>query len=700
MRGDRLPGLVLQHGDSGPPGILGEWLEARGIEHQIHPTWRDPLPGDPGDYGWIATLGSEHTPGAPGAPPWIEEEIEFLSRSLELGVPVLGLCFGGQVLAVAAGGSVEPSVPPEIGWMEIKTSDPGLVPPGPWLHYHYDLLCPPAEAEVVAWSAAGPAAFTLDHSLGLQFHPESTSEIAAEWARQDAGRLAKVGVDPSVLKADGARPRAAALRLFDAWWDLAKGVSGSRMGTLSNVGNPERGQPTRAEEDVDVNPQADPSTSSEAATAREALSPAVGIVRITYPDLHGIQRGKDVPASELEWAAKSGLNFCQAVMGTDLAHTPVVGGEAGYPDMVARPDLSTLRELPWEPGVAACLADLERGGAPEPTDVRGLVRRATEQLAELGLSSKIGPELEFFLLEPDGEGGWRRHVDALSMVYTVGPQVDPQGVVKSLLEGCAALGLGAIASNHEFMNSQYEINLREGAPLDAADRAFRFKTAVKDYAAQRGLLATFMGKPFNDQGGSGTHLHISLERDGSNCSGDEGHPTGLSTEMRQFIGGVLDHAPALMAFLNPTVNAYRRILPDSLAPTHVNWGLDNRTTFVRVPPEGGDACRIELRIGDGAANPHLVIAAALFAGIDGLRRELDPGEPLSGDTYTLPEEEQGSPLPMSLGDALDALEADGTLRDAVGVEIVDTFVTMKRFEVDRHRQHVSEWELTEYMRHL
>ncbi len=449
-----------------------------------------------------------------------------------------------------------------------------------------------------------------------------------------------------------------------------------------------------------MNPQADPSTSSEAATAREGLSPAVGIVRITYPDLHGIQRGKDVPASELEWATKSGLAFCQAVMGTDLAHTPVVGGEEGYPDMTARPDLSTLRELPWEPGVASCLADLERDGKPEPTDVRGLVRRASEQLAELGLSSKIGPELEFFLLEPDGEGGWRRHVDSLSSVYTVGPQVDPQGVVKTLLEGCSALGLGAIASNHEFMNSQYEINLREGDPLDAADRAFRFKAAVKDYAAQRGLLATFMGKPFNDQGGSGTHLHISLERDGSNCSGDDDHATGLSTEMRQFVGGVLDHAPALMAFLNPTINAYRRILPDSLAPTHVNWGIDNRTTFVRVPPEGGDACRIELRIGDGAANPHLVIAASLFAGIDGIRRELDPGEPLSGDTYTLPEEEQGSPLPMSLGDALDALEADGTLRDAVGAEIVDTFVTMKRFEVDRHRQHVSDWDLTEYMRHL
>ncbi len=222
MGRDRLPGLVLQHGPSGPPAILGEWLGERRIEHEVHLTWRDPLPADPGDYGWIATLGSEHTPGAANAPPWVDAEIEFLRRGLEAEVPVLGLCFGGQALAVAAGGSVAPSVPPEIGWMEIETSDPALVPPGPWLHYHYDLLHPPAEAEVIAWSAAGPAAFTLDHSLGLQFHPESTSEIAAEWARQDSERLDRAGVDPAVLKTDGARPRAEALRLFDAWWERGR----------------------------------------------------------------------------------------------------------------------------------------------------------------------------------------------------------------------------------------------------------------------------------------------------------------------------------------------------------------------------------------------------------------------------------------------------------------------------------------------
>lgn len=439
---------------------------------------------------------------------------------------------------------------------------------------------------------------------------------------------------------------------------------------------------------------------TEIAAARSQISPAVSTVRVVYPDLHGIQRGKDVPIAELELASHRGLGFCWAVMGTDLRHTPVVGGEEGYPDMVARPDLSTLVELPWEPDVVSCLADLERDEAPEPTDQRALVRRAEAALDELGFTAKVGPELEFFLLEPDDEDGWRRHVDNLSMVYTVGPQADPQGVFRGLLEACAALDIGAIAGNHEYMNSQYEINLRETTPLAAADNAFRFKAAVKDYSAQRGLLATFMGKPFNDQGGSGTHMHISLERDGSNCMHDAGSDAGLSGELLHFVAGVLDHAPALMAFLNPTINAYRRILPDSLAPTHGNWGLNNRTTFVRIPPERGSACRLEIRIGDGAANPHLITAAILFAGLDGLRRELDPPVPLAGDTYALPESEQGTPLPKLLGEALDALEGDSAIRDAVGAEIVDTFVAMKRFEIERYRMHVSDWDLDEYMHHL
>jgi glutamine synthetase len=432
----------------------------------------------------------------------------------------------------------------------------------------------------------------------------------------------------------------------------------------------------------------------------ERVPATVSSVRITYPDLHGIQRGKDIPVSELDRVVEDGVTFCWAVMGTDLRHTPVVGGERGYPDMIARPELDTLIELPWDPGVASCLALLERGGEPEPTDPRRLVRRAEASLAELGLAAKIGPELEFFLCERDENGRWRRYVDNLSMVYTVGPQADPRGISRELLDACSTLRIGAFAANHEYMNSQFEINLRECGPADAADNAFRFKTAVKDFAAGRGMLATFMGRPFNDQGGSGLHLHLSLSREGENAFDAPDGEDGLAPSARHFIAGVLEHAPALMAFLDPTINAYRRILPDSLAPTHINWGLDNRTTFIRIPPDRGAGSRIEIRVGDGTANPYLVIAGTLFAGIDGLRRELDPGPPLEGDTYQLPEEEQGAPLPSTLDAALDALEADELIAGSMGTELVETFVTMKRFECERYRQHVSEWDREEYIHHL
>ena len=286
------------------------------------------------------------------------------------------------------------------------------------------------------------------------------------------------------------------------------------------------------------------------------------------------------------------------------------------------------------------------------------------------------------------------------MVYTVGPQVDPGGVVRGITEALAGLGLEAFAFNHEFMNSQYEINLRYADALTAADRAFLLKAAVKDVAAMNGLVATFMGKPFNDQGGSGTHLHVSLNRDDSNAFHDADGQDGVSAEMRAFTAGVVEHATALMAFLNPTINAYRRIEPDSLAPTHANWGWDNRSTFVRIPPERGPATRMELRVGDGSANPYLAIAAVLAAGADGVRRELEPAAPLEGDAYRADPSVAGAPLPATLEEALDALEADELLAAALGPEIVNTFLAMKRFEIERHRAWVSDWEIDEYLHHL
>ncbi|MGH2861167.1 MAG: glutamine synthetase family protein, partial [Solirubrobacteraceae bacterium] len=195
-------------------------------------------------------------------------------------------------------------------------------------------------------------------------------------------------------------------------------------------------------------------------------------------------------------------------------------------------------------------------------------------------------------------------------------------------------------------------------------------------------------------------LHLSLRREGVNAFADPAGEHGVGAELGHFTAGLIEHAPALMALLNPTVNAYRRIQPDSLAPTHANWGWDNRASFVRIPPERGGATRIELRVGDGAANPYLGIAATLLAGADGLRRKLTPPAPVSGDAYRAEADVIGAPLPTSLDQALAALREDMVLREGLGEAIVETFLAMKGFELERHRAWVSDWEISEYLHHL
>jgi glutamine synthetase len=213
-----------------------------------------------------------------------------------------------------------------------------------------------------------------------------------------------------------------------------------------------------------------------AARPPELSDESVTCVRVLYPDLHGVARGKDVPIGEFERAIEHGLAFCSAVMGTDLRHTPVVGGEEGYPDLIAFPDLSTMTLVPWEPGVACCIADLHPVGEhPPPADPRGAVRRAVAGFEALGYAPVVGPELEFFLCErdPEAPGGVRRYVDNLSMVYTVGPQADPRGVVREIAESLSNLGMGTFAANHEFMNSQYEINLQHARDAHVLRRLVR-----------------------------------------------------------------------------------------------------------------------------------------------------------------------------------------------------------------------------------
>lgn len=431
----------------------------------------------------------------------------------------------------------------------------------------------------------------------------------------------------------------------------------------------------------------------------------VRAVRLQFADLHGICRGKDIPISAFAHAARHGIGFVAATMTVDLRHNVVAGFDQGFPDLLARPDLDSLVPLPWEPGVVACLADLENPatGQPSGVDSRGALQRTLRGFDQLGVSPIIGPELEFYLCEADPEApnGHRPYARQESPVYTVGSVADPRGTLSRMLDAAVDLDLQAIAAAHEYGRAQYEINLRHGPALSSADRAFRYKAMVKELAARDGLLATFMGKPFNDDEGSGFHVHVSFEdAGGANVCENDGDAHGLSALTRHFIAGVLDHGPAMMVFFNPTVNAYRRISAEALVPTRACWGHDHRMTLVRVPKERGAATRLEIRLGDGTANPYLAYTVALAAGLDGIRRELEPPEPLEGMIYDLPEDKLGKLLPTTFQQALDALERDQVIAEAVGTELVDAFGTIKAAELERFRAWVTDWEFAEYSHRL
>lgn len=218
----RPDGLILQHGDDGPPALFSSWCESHEIPFETRRVWERGLPSDPRPFGWICALGSDETPGTPRRAAWVDAEIDFLRNALDADVPVLGLCFGGQALATAAGGRVEPADPAEVGWLPIETSAPDLIPAGPWLHFHYAQLYPPDGAAELARSPAGTAAFRLGRNLGVQFHPEATAAIADAWAEVEAEVLAGMGITPEQVatqgRMEGPAAAAAAQRLFDAWW--------------------------------------------------------------------------------------------------------------------------------------------------------------------------------------------------------------------------------------------------------------------------------------------------------------------------------------------------------------------------------------------------------------------------------------------------------------------------------------------------
>ncbi len=438
--------------------------------------------------------------------------------------------------------------------------------------------------------------------------------------------------------------------------------------------------------------------------AARLIHDGVDIVRVAYPDLMGTERGRDVLVSRLSRTVADGVAFCRSVFAVspmgDLID--IDGGLSdGLPDVLAVLDLATLRTVPWEPGVANCIADITNpDGSPSQESPRYVLKRMISRFEELGMRPVLGPELEFYLFEPapSAPNGWRRYGEATGNVYVTGLRGDPDKLLVRLLRQLAAYELDVFAANHEYCSGQFEINLWHSEALDAADRAFRFKTAIKELARAEGKLATFMAKPANDEGASGFHIHFStIGADDTPLFDDPDGQFGLSDLARSAIAGVVRHAPALAAICNPTINSYKRFGPDTLAPWLIDWGLDNRSAMIRIPPERGRASRMELRLADSSANPYLAFAAVLAAVYLGIRDGLQPPEPLVGYGY---DASRAAQLPGDLRSALAALEADTEITEMLGSGFVQTFLTVKRNELERFDHWVTDWEFREYTYHL
>jgi glutamine synthetase len=428
----------------------------------------------------------------------------------------------------------------------------------------------------------------------------------------------------------------------------------------------------------------------------------IDVLRLIFPDVLGLTRSKDLLVSQLHHT-KSPM-FCQGVWVTTTGGDVLDGNHimsSGLPDLLTQIDPNTLSMMPWEPGVAMVVGDaFNPDHSVSEIAPRSVLQRVIAQYTELGLTPIVGPELEFYIANYDETEGWSRSLSRTGRVYTTGESVDPGGQFLHLMRMLDGMDIGVFAGNHEFSPSQYEINLWHSEALDAADRTFLFKTAVRDIVARTGKHALFTGKPWDDEGGSGFHLHFSVvDQQGNNIMADGGN--GLSEIANHMIAGLLENAGAIAALSNPTVNAYKRLGPDTLAPYRANWGHDNRSAMLRVPPERGAGTRLEMRLGDPAANPYLLIASTLAAGLDGITRSLTAPAPVAGWAY----EDNSAPiLPMTLSAALDALDTDTVMRKAMGSTVIDVFSVLKRDEVkryedsvaDKNTREVSQWEIDEY----
>jgi glutamine synthetase len=426
-----------------------------------------------------------------------------------------------------------------------------------------------------------------------------------------------------------------------------------------------------------------------------------------FVDMHGKPNAKLVPAHHLDDLLNDGAGFAGFAAG-DIGQGP------HDPDLIAVPDVRSYTPLPWRPGVARFACDVTVEGEEWPYCPRTILRHQLERAAALGYEFRIGAELEYFLVRRREDGGIEV-ADALDTLDQ--PCYDMRGLtrnldfVSSVSRNVTALGWDNYATDHEDANGQFEQNFEFDDALVTCDRAVFFRYMVEAMAQERGLIATFMPKPFAHLTGNGCHLHMSLWKDGVNLfeedPADDPRGLGLSELAYQFVGGLKAHAKAYIAVTAPTVTSYKRLVvgaPTSgatWAPAYVSYGYNNRTQMLRIPGPG----RIEDRTVDGSCNPYLAATVVLAAGLDGIERGLDPGDPNSLNLYETDEAQRSElgidVLPANLLDATRELERCQVMRAALGrareEDYLDYFVRCKRREWQQAHEQITQWEIDRYL---
>ena len=423
--------------------------------------------------------------------------------------------------------------------------------------------------------------------------------------------------------------------------------------------------------------------------AKFAKENGVKYFMVSFTDLFGGQRAKLVPAAAIADMQEDGAGF--AGFATWLDMTPA------HPDMLAVPDPDSVIQLPWRPDVAWVAGDCVMEGEPVAQAPRNTLKRLIKEASAEGMRVKTGIEAEFFLTNMDGTEISDEYDTAEKPCYDQQAVMRRYDVISEICDYMLDLGWGPYQNDHEDANGQFEMNFEFDDVLATADKHSFFKFMVKSVAEKHGLRATFMPKPFEGLTGNGCHAHISVwdETGKKNVFSDDKDELGLSAKGYNFLGGIMKHATGMCAITNPTVNSYKRINAPvthsgaTWAPNTVTWTSNNRTHMVRVPGPG----RFELRLPDGAANPYLLQAVIVAAGLSGVHAKADPGKRLEINMYTEGHKVKGAQkLPLNLLDALRTFDKNKELKSAMGEEFSAAFLKLKESEWHRYTAHFSQWE--------